>query len=86
MSETFPVEMRAVAIAVFYAVGTGLGGVAAPAVFGRLIESGSRESVFYGYLFGAAMMGAAALVAAFYAIKAEGRALEDVAQPLSAVS
>lgn len=86
VSETFPVEMRAVAIAVFYAVGTGLGGVAAPAIFGRLIESGSRESVFYGYLFGAAMMGAAALVAAFYAIKAEGRALEDVAQPLSAVS
>jgi MFS family permease len=83
VSETFPIEMRAVAIAVFYAIGTGLGGVAAPAIFGRLIESGSRESVFYGYVFGAALMGIAALFAAFFAIKAEGRSLEDVAKPLS---
>ena len=83
VSETFPIEMRAVAIAVFYAIGTGLGGVAAPAIFGRLIEGGSREDVFYGYLFGAALMGGAAIVAGLYAVRAEGRALEDVAQPLS---
>ncbi len=86
VSETFPLEIRAVAIAVFYAIGTGLGGVAAPYVFGRLIESGSRESVFYGYVFGAALMLGAAVVAAFFAVKAEGRSLEDVATPLSATT
>ncbi len=83
VSETFPLEIRALAIALFYAVGTGLGGVAAPALFGRLIQSGSRESVFHGYLFGAALMVGAAVVAALFAVKAEGRALEDVAEPLS---
>ena len=56
VSETFPLEIRALAIAVFYAVGTGLGGVAAPLLFGMLIESGSRASVFAGYAFGAALM------------------------------
>jgi MFS family permease len=83
VSETFPLEIRAVAIAVFYAIGTGLGGVAAPYIFGVLIQSGSRLSVFYGYAFGASLMIAAAIVAACFAVKAEGRALEDVATPLS---
>jgi MFS family permease len=83
VSETFPLEIRAVAIAVFYAIGTGLGGVAAPYIFGKLIESGARISVFYGYAFGAALMVAAAIVAAFFAVRAEGRTLEDVAKPLS---
>ena len=86
VSETFPLEIRAVAIAVFYAVGTGLGGVAAPTLFGALIQSGSRESVFYGYVYGAALMGVAALVALLFAVKAEGRSLEDVARPLSAAA
>ena len=54
VSETFPLEIRALTIAVFYAIGTGLGGVAAPYVFGKLIESGSRQSVFAGYVFAAA--------------------------------
>jgi len=83
VSETFPVEMRALAIAVFYAIGTGIGGVAAPIVFGWLIESGSRASVFAGYVFAAALMGAAALVAALYAVRAERKPLEEVAPPLS---
>ena len=86
VSETFPVEMRAVAIALFYAIGTGIGGVAAPAIFGRLIESGSRGAVLDGYLVGSALMIAAACVAARWAVKAEGRSLEDVATPLSATT
>ncbi len=86
VSETFPLEIRAIAIAAFYAVGTGLGGVAAPLIFGKLIASGSRQSVFYGYAFGAALMIGAAVVAALYAVRAERRSLEDVATPLSAVA
>jgi MFS family permease len=84
VSETFPIEIRALTIAIFYAIGTGIGGVAAPFVFGKLIASGSRESVFAGYAFAAALMLGAALIAALFAIRAEGRSLEDVATPLSA--
>ncbi len=84
VSETFPLEMRALAIAIFYAIGTGIGGVAAPVVFGWLIESGSRGSVFAGYAFAAALMGLAALVAARYAVRAERKPLEEVATPMSA--
>ncbi|HUZ67392.1 MAG TPA: MFS transporter [Beijerinckiaceae bacterium] len=83
VSECFPLEIRALAIAVFYALGTGLGGVAAPLLFGRLVESGSRASVFGGYLIGAALMLAAGGVAARWAVAAERRPLEDVARPLS---
>ena len=61
VSETFPLEVRALAIAVFYAVGTGIGGVAGPALFGALIDTGSRNSVFAGYLLGAVLMIAAAV-------------------------
>ncbi len=86
VSETFPVEIRAVAIAIFYAIGTGVGGVAAPTIFGRLVESGSRENLCYGYLAGAALMIGAAAIAAVWAVKAEGQALESVAQPLSAAT
>ena len=53
VSETFPIEIRALTIAIFYAIGTALGGVAAPFVFGKLIESGSRQSIFGGYVFAA---------------------------------
>jgi MFS family permease len=85
VSETFPIEIRALAIAIFYAIGTGLGGAAAPIVFGLLIQSGSRGNVFWGYAFGAALMIAAAIIAARWAVRAERRPLEDVAKPLSAV-
>jgi MFS family permease len=84
VSETFPLEIRALAIAFFYAIGTGIGGVAAPFVFGALIETGSRDSVFAGYLFGAALMAGAGTVQAVWGVAAERRALEDVARPLSA--
>jgi MFS family permease len=84
VSETFPIEIRALAIAIFYAIGTGLGGAAAPVIFGMLIQSGSRVNVFSGYAFGAVLMLAAALVAALWAVKAERKPLEEVATPLSA--
>ncbi len=85
VSETFPIEIRALTIAVFYALGTGLGGVAAPYVFGKLVESGSRQSVFSGYVFAAALMFAASLVAVRFAVPAERKPLEQVAAPLSSL-
>src|SRR5665811_1034789 len=85
VSETFPIEVRALAIALFYAIGTGIGGVAGPALFGALVDTGSRTSVFGGYLFGAALMIAAAAIAWRYAIAAERRPLESVARPLAFV-
>ncbi len=84
VSETFPIEIRALTIAIFYAIGTALGGVAAPFVFGKLIESGSRQSIFGGYVFAAILMLAAAIVAARFAVAAERKPLEQVATPLSA--
>jgi MFS family permease len=85
VSETFPLEVRALAIAFFYAIGTGIGGVAGPWLFGMLIDTGSRWSVYGGYLFGAGLMLAAAAVAARYAVAAERKPLESVSRPLSAV-
>jgi MFS family permease len=85
VSETFPLEVRALAIAFFYAIGTGIGGVAGPWLFGWLIDSGSRWSVYGGYLFGSALMLAAAVIAARYAVAAERKPLESVCRPLSAI-
>jgi MFS family permease len=83
VSETFPLEVRALAIALFYAIGTGLGGIAGPALFGSLIESGSRSEVMLGYLIGSVLMLGAGLVAAIWGVAAERRPLESVAKPLS---
>ena len=85
VSETFPLEVRALAIAVFYAIGTGVGGVIGPALFGALIDTGSRASVFAGYLLGSALMIAAAIVAWRYAVAAERKSLEQVARPLASM-
>jgi MFS family permease len=85
VSENFPLEVRALAIALFYAVGTGIGGVIGPALFGALIDTGSRGSVFAGYLLGSGLMIAAAAVAWRYSIAAERRTLESVARPLAFV-
>jgi MFS family permease len=85
VSETFPLEVRALAIAFFYAVGTGIGGVAAPWLFGVLIDTGSRLSLFGGYLLGASLMLAAAVVVFRFGVDAERKSLEAVAVPLSAV-
>jgi MFS family permease len=84
VSEVFPLEMRAISISIFYAVGTGIGGFAAPAFFGALIESGSRTNVFVGYAVGAALVIVAAAVAWIYAVDAERKPLEAIAPPLGA--
>jgi MFS family permease len=86
VSESFPLEVRALAIAVFYAFGTGLSGIAGPVFFGRLIDTQSRGAVFTGYLVGSALMLAAAVVAAIWGVDAQRRSLEHVATPLSAVT
>jgi MFS family permease len=85
VSETFPLEIRALAIAFFYAIGTGVGGVLGPWLFGVLIETGSRMSVFGGYLGGAVLMLIAAGVAARWATAAERKPLEAISRPLAAV-
>ena len=83
VSELFPLEMRALAISLFYAVGTGVGGFIAPALFGWLIDSGSRLQVSLGYALGALLVIGAAAVAWRHAVDAEGRPLEEIAPPLS---
>jgi MFS family permease len=85
VSETFPLEVRALAIALFYAIGTGIGGVIGPALFGALIDTGSRASVFQGYLLGAVLMIVAAAVAWRWCVAAERQPLESVAPPLAFV-
>jgi MFS family permease len=83
VSEIFPLEIRALAIAFFYAIGTGIGGIAGPLLFGVLINTGARSSVALGYFAGAALMLAAAAVEAVWGVAAERRALETVARPLA---
>jgi len=85
VSESFPLEARALAIAFFYAVGTGIGGVASPWLFGMLVGSGDRGDVFLGYLFGALLMVGAAIVELLIGVKAERQPLESVARPISAL-
>jgi MFS family permease len=85
VSETFPLEVRALAIACFYAIGTGIGGVAGPWLFGGLIETGSRTSVALGYLLGSILMIAAGAVQWRWGIAAERRPLEAVSRPLGFV-
>jgi MFS family permease len=84
VGESFPLEMRAMAIAVFFAFGTAVGGVAGPALFGVLIEGGDRRDVMAGYLLAAALMLIGAATAWRLGLRAEGQPLESVARPLSA--
>ena len=84
VSEIFPLETRALAIAVFFSLGTGAGGIAAPWLFGTLIGTGSRWNVFYGYLFAGLLMLAAAVIEIAYGVAAERQPLEKIAEPLSA--
>jgi len=85
VSETFPLEIRALAIAFFYAVGTGVGGVIGPSLFGVLIDTGSRTSLFGGYLLGAVLMIFGGCVAWLWGTDAERKPLEAVARPLTFV-
>jgi MFS family permease len=84
VSELFPLEARAMAIALFYAVGTGIAALS-PTLFGALIATKSRTNVNYGYMLGAGLMIAAGIVAYFLAVPAERRSLEDIAKPFTAV-
>jgi MFS family permease len=84
ISETFPIEIRAMAIAFFFAISTGIGGAVGPGVFGKLIESGDRGQLFIGYLVAAGLMAIAAVVEVIFGVDAEQETLEKVAEPLSA--
>lgn len=83
VSEIFPLEIRGMAIAVFYALGTFVGGVGAPLLFGVLIQTGSRTALFYGYLIGSGLMITAAIVEAKIGVRAERQSLEAITSPLS---
>jgi len=83
VSEVFPLEMRALAIAVFYAVGTGVGGVMAPILLGLLIQTGSRLAVATGWGIAAIMMLLAGALALAFGVDAERKSLEDVAGVMS---
>ena len=80
VSELFPVELRGLAIALFFSVGTAMGGLFAPALFGALIQTGSRVQVFKGYLLGAGLMAVASVVAALFSVAAERKSLEELAE------
>jgi MFS family permease len=82
-SEIFPLEMRAMAIAIFYALGTAAGGILAPWIFGSLIGTGSRWSIFGGYLCAAFLMLSAACIAFWLGVDSENKPLEDISPPLS---
>jgi MFS family permease len=86
VSEVFPLEIRALAIAVFYGCGTLIGGVGAPALFAKLVESGSRSQLFWGYTASALLMIGAGITEAFQGVAAEGQSLEKVSAPLSSQS
>ncbi|MCW2563911.1 MAG: transporter [Mycobacterium sp.] len=83
VSEIFPMETRALAIAFFYAVGTGIGGISGPLLFGQLIGSGQRSEVMWSFLIGAAVMAVAGLVELWLGVAAEQRPLEELALPLT---
>lgn len=83
VAETFPLEIRALAIAVFYAFGTGLGGIIGPTLFGYLIQTHDRSNVLIGYLIGAGLMMIAGIVQGIWGVAAERKPLEHVARPLS---
>jgi MFS family permease len=84
VSEVFPMETRALAIAFFYAIGTGLGGIIGPLLFGHLIATNSRTWVMVAFLIGAGVMAIGGIAEIFLGVNAEQEQLEDVAKPLTA--
>ncbi len=87
-SEVFPMETRALCIAFFYAIGTAAGGISGPLLFGWLIDRAEAEKdvtvIAAGYFLGAVLMIGGGVAEAFLGVKAEGRSLESIAQPLTA--
>jgi MFS family permease len=86
VSEIFPMETRALAIAFFFAVGTALGGITGPLLFGKFIASGDETQVAIGFFIGAALMALGGIAEVFLGVKAEGQKLEDIAEPLTAAA
>src|SRR4051794_18518780 len=86
VSEIFPMETRALAIAFFYAIGTAVGGITGPFLFGKMIESGEASQVAIAFFIGAAVMALGGVVELLYGVKAEQQELEGIAEPLSAES
>jgi MFS family permease len=85
VSEIFPMETRALAIAFFYAIGTGLGGIVGPLLFGSFIESGDRGLVSLGFLIAGGVMAIGGIAELFLGVRAERTSLEDIAKPMTAV-
>jgi MFS family permease len=84
VSEIFPMETRALAIAFFYAIGTAAGGITGPLIFGNLIDSGAAEKVAIGFFVGAAIMAVGGVAELFFGVRAEQASLENIARPLTA--
>ena len=84
VSEIFPMETRALAIAFFYAIGTAVGGITGPYLFGKMIESGEKSQVAIAFYIGAGIMAIGGIVELFLGVKAEQESLEDIAKPLTA--
>jgi MFS family permease len=85
VSEIFPMEIRAMAIALFYSIATAIGGISGPVLFGNIIGTGNAASLFLVYLVGAGFMIFAAMVELILGVRAEGRSLENIAAPLTAI-
>ena len=86
VSEIFPMEVRALAIALFYAIGTGIGGIIGPQLFGPMVATGKTGNVFIALIIGAVLMVIGGVVEIVFGVKAEGRRLEAIAKPITAVS
>jgi MFS family permease len=84
VSEIFPMETRALAIAFFYAIGTGIGGITGPLLFGHLIATGKTSNVALAFLIGAIVMAVGAIAEILWGVEAAGKRLEDIAEPLTA--
>jgi MFS family permease len=85
VSEVFPMEIRAMAIALFYSIATALGGISGPVIFGQLIGTGNAGKLFVAYLVGAGFMIFAAVIEVILGVRAEDQSLENVATPLTAI-
>ncbi|MBO0845006.1 MAG: MFS transporter [Nocardioides sp.] len=87
-SEVFPLETRALCVAFFYSIGTAIGGITGPLLFGRLLDNASAgkdiTGIAVGYFIGAALMALGGVVEAFLGVRAEGQSLENIPKPLTA--
>jgi len=83
VSEVFPMETRALAIAFFYSIGTAAGGISGPLLFAKMVETGKPLDTAIAFAVGAVLMMAAGIVAIFLGVKADQKGLEEIARPLT---